>query len=63
MEAFPLIDKISQDKLFDKVAAKSNNRLKATQTIDQILKIPNFVRKNSFEGVALKAATSSIKQS
>lgn len=43
------------NKFFDKQSKKVNNRQAPTETIDQISKIPNFVKTGSFEGLALKA--------
>ena len=48
-------NKYFHDQFFQKQNSKTNNRPAPTETIDQALKIPNFVKTGSFEGLALKA--------
>ena len=48
-------NKYFAEKLFQSQASKQNNVTKPTPEIDQQLKIPNFVKTGSFEGLALKA--------
>ena len=48
-------NKYFNDQFYEKQGLKTNNRPKHTETVDQIIKIPNFVKTGSFEGLALKA--------
>ena len=48
-------NKYFNDQFFDKQGSKHNNMTKYTAVVDQALKIPNFVKTGSFEGLALKA--------
>ena len=42
-------------QFFKKQADKSNNRATHTDVVDAGLKVPNFVKTGSFEGLALKS--------
>ena len=48
-------NKYFNDQFFEKQKTKQNNRPVPQDTIAQILKVPNFVKTGSFEGLALKA--------
>ena len=47
--------KYFNDKFFQQQNQKTNNRPAPTEIIDAIMKVPNFVKTGSFEGLALKA--------
>ena len=48
-------NKYFSSQFFERQSQKQNNLRAPTQTIDQIIKIPNFVKTGSFEGLMLKA--------